>query len=146
MNIEISYLGVAIASVASFIIGMLWYSQALFGKAWMKYTGMNKESLTPDQKSKMMWSMILNLTATLVLVYVLAHVMGAYAKLSMETTGTVNLVSTGLQSAFWLWLGFVATLSLNSVLWERRPWGLYFINVLCVLVQMLVSGVILAYV
>jgi len=31
--------------------------------------------------------------------------------------------------AFWVWLGFLAMISLGSVLWENRSWNLYLFNV-----------------
>ncbi|QOL24735.1 DUF1761 domain-containing protein [Thalassotalea sp. LPB0316] len=33
---EVNYLAVIVAAVSSFILGGLWYSPALFGKAWMR--------------------------------------------------------------------------------------------------------------
>ncbi len=35
---DVNYLAVLVAAVSSFILGGLWYSPALFGKAWMRET------------------------------------------------------------------------------------------------------------
>jgi hypothetical protein len=35
----------------------------------------------------------------------------------------------GIQTAFWLWLGFIATTQLATVVFEERKLGLYLINV-----------------
>jgi len=34
-----------------------------------------------------------------------------------------------MQTAFWLWLGFVATTQLATVVFEQRKLGLYLLNV-----------------
>ena len=44
MNLNaINYLAVLTAAVACFVIGGLWYSNLMFGKAWMKESGMTEE-------------------------------------------------------------------------------------------------------
>lgn len=40
---DISYVGVAVAAVASFVLGFGWYHWAVFGKAWVGLVGMTKE-------------------------------------------------------------------------------------------------------
>jgi hypothetical protein len=70
----------------------------------------------------------------LVLVYVLAH----FIKY-MRVTDVVG----GLQTAFWLWLGFVITTQLASVIFEQRKLGLYLLNVGYQLVACLICSVIL---
>jgi hypothetical protein len=51
-------------------------------------------------------------------------------------------VMGGVKTAFWLWLGFVATVSVGGVLWKEEPWTLYLLNVAHWLVVMLVMGII----
>lgn len=41
---QINYMAVIAAAMSSFVLGGLWYSPVLFGKAWMRATG-----ITPDQ-------------------------------------------------------------------------------------------------
>lgn len=40
---NISYIGVAVATVASYILGFVWYHWAVFGKAWAGALGLTKE-------------------------------------------------------------------------------------------------------
>jgi len=42
---EINYLAVVVAGIAAWVLGSLWYSPLLFGKAWQKETGMTDESI-----------------------------------------------------------------------------------------------------
>ena len=36
---DMNWLAVLVAAVAYFMLGALWYSKALFGNAWIKYSG-----------------------------------------------------------------------------------------------------------
>jgi hypothetical protein len=42
---QINWLAVIAATVSTFMLGGLWYSPALFGKAWMRANGFTEESL-----------------------------------------------------------------------------------------------------
>jgi hypothetical protein len=135
--VPINYLAVLIAAVAAMALGALWYGP-LFGKKWMALEGIDP-NMTPEMK-KGVWKLYaLNFVGTLVMSFVLAHSVvfgGAY----LDLTGA----SAGLQAGFWNWLGFIATVSLGSVLWQRKPWKLYFLNIAYYLVALLVMGTILA--
>ena len=37
---EISWIAVVVAAIACFLLGGLWYSPALFGKAWQREAGL----------------------------------------------------------------------------------------------------------
>ncbi|HNV31146.1 MAG TPA: DUF1761 domain-containing protein, partial [Cyclobacteriaceae bacterium] len=45
MDIQLNYLAILVAALSTFLIGGLWYSPALFGKAWMKENGFTEESM-----------------------------------------------------------------------------------------------------
>jgi hypothetical protein len=126
----VNYLAVLVASIATMVIGMVWYNPKIgFGKVWMKLVGMTHKDTKKEGMAK---PVIINFIATLVTVWVLSNFI---------TPGNVkeSLMTTG-----WLWLGFVATISLGGVLWEKRPLKLWSINVANSLVSLLVSGLILA--
>ena len=129
-DVDVNMLAVLIAGLVYFVIGGLWYSQGLFGKIWMKHTGIKK----PD-KSKATNSLIVGFVAGLVTNYVLAIVIASTAAVSF-TNGAVT--------AFWMWLGFMLPVSLMGVLWEGRKMPVFWIHASYMLVAMLVSGGILA--
>lgn len=129
---DINFLAVVIAAAANMAIGSVWYSKALFGTSWMELAGLSPEKIKAGNPIK---SMIGATAAGLVMAYVLAHIVGYVG----STT-----VMGGLQSGFWVWLGFIATYGLNSVLFEQKTWKLYAINTGNYLVSLLVMGVILS--
>jgi len=73
--------------------------------------------------------------ASLVLAYVLAHVVSIFGAETWQE---------GAVTGFWMWLGFVATKTLGGVLWEGKKLDLYLLNVAYDLVMFLLMGAILA--
>ncbi|MEK6950039.1 MAG: DUF1761 domain-containing protein [Nanoarchaeota archaeon] len=131
---EINYLAVLVSAVAAFAIGALWYS-VLFGKVWMKLSGMDKKKIEKEKKKGMAKSYVGGFIALLVMAFVLAHFVDMAKAAS---------VLDGAQAGFWAWLGFVATVMLNKVLWEGKPFKLYLLDAAHYLVALLVMGSILA--
>ncbi len=128
---EVNYLAVLVAAIASMVVGSLWYSPLLFGKVWMHLAGMHEH----DAKKGMGQAMMLQFIASLVTAYVLAHFM-FYTN--------ANMIVDGLQGAFWIWLGFVATSMMGDAIFAKKPWKLYFINSFHYLASLLVMGAIIA--
>lgn len=131
--IELNYSAIIVAALASMVIGALWYSPLLFGKAWMKLSGLTKAKLR-KMKKKAGPSYVVGLLASLVMAYVLANFLNFMRVSTLEGAAQVGL---------WLWLGFVATTMLGMVLWEGRPVKLYVLNAAYQLVSIVVMAVIL---
>lgn len=143
MEVPINYLAVLVCGVVSMVLGFLWYGP-LFGKQWMKFNGISTadaERFRADPSSKRMMNTnyAVQIVGSLVMAYVLAHSL-VFASTYLQISG----LNAGLQAGFWSWLGFVAPVTLGSVLWDRKPLMLWVINSSYVLVQLLLMGVILA--
>jgi hypothetical protein len=137
--VPVNYLAVVVAAIISMVIGSVWYGP-LFGSMWMKETGMKKPAkMTPTIKKMMMKSYSLMFVGSLVMAFVLAHAI-IFAAAYMGEAG----VSGGLMSGFWNWLGFVAPVTLGSVLWEGKSWKMWALNNGYYLVTLLAMGVVLA--
>ena len=62
MEAHVNWLAVLVAGISAFIIGGVWYSPALFGKAWMKENSITVEQLQKSNKGKVYgWAFILTL-------------------------------------------------------------------------------------
>ena len=127
---------VALAAVATMVVGFLWYSPLLFARPWMVAMGYD-----PDDKAKLaemqkgagvMYSIAL--VASLVSAFVLAKILVGM---------TIASPLYGMKVAFAVWLGFVATVQLTDKLFGQRPTKLFLINTGYQLVCYLVMGVIL---
>lgn len=138
MNIEVNYLAVLLAGVASMAIGFLWYSPMVLGKQWMKERGLSAEKLKADQKEMGKWYAV-SFVVSLITAYVLAHVMA----LSEAYYGNPMLM-TGLLTAFWSWLGFVMPVQLTAQIFGDKNMKLFGIDTGYQLVSLLAMGVVLA--
>ncbi len=131
--IQVSVLGVVLATVASYFVGFLWHGP-VFGKQWMAMMG-----YTPDSVSSMrltgLQAMIGGFIAQFVQVYILA----------IFLLGITNILSA-LTVTLLLWLGFVTTTQLGGVLWENRAPKLFFFNAAYQIVQLGVAAIVLVLV
>ena len=48
----INWVAVLVAGISAFVIGGIWYSPGLFGKAWMKDSNLNEEEIKKGNKGK----------------------------------------------------------------------------------------------
>lgn len=136
--IQVNYIAVLVCGVIAMVLGSLWYGP-LFGKPWMKELGMSKGQMNQAMKKGMAKNYVIMFISSLLLAYVLAHVLG-FASNDMGGTS----VSNGLQGGFWMWLGFVATTMLGKVLWEGKSLKLYAIDSGYYLALILLMGVTLS--
>lgn len=137
MEVSVNYLAVLVAGVVSMAVGFVWYSPILFAKPWMKEKGYTAEGLKKAQK-EMGPMYALSFVLGLVMAYVLSHVMTmaqAYFDYSM--------LSTGLTSAFWMWLGFVMPVQVTAQIFGEKKWKLFGIDTGYQLVSLVAMGVVL---
>lgn len=126
---------VLVAAVVGYVVGALWYSPVLFGKLWMRLSGVTMGDMEKAKQKGMAKSYVIMFIGILIMSYVLAQVLEVFGAASAWM---------GIQIAFWLWLGFIATVMVGMVLWENKSWNLYILNVAHYLVVLLVMGAILA--
>lgn len=122
---------IVLAIVASIILGFAWYGP-LFGKQWMSLMGITPKQMKDAKKKGMpkstyLW-MILGCLVTAVTINTLFPA-NAWAAVKM---------------AAMVWLGFILPILLGTVLWENRPWKLFFINAAYYLVNLIVMSIIIA--
>lgn len=129
---QINYVAVAVAAIINMALGFAWYGP-LFGNTWMKMVGLKKEDVA---KTSMVQPMTFALVGALVMAYVFAHF--------VQLGGMERTLGNGVMVGFWLWLGFIATTTLSSVLWEQKSWKLYALNNGYYLVLLVVNGAILS--
>ncbi len=137
MELTINYLAVIACGVAAMVIGFLWYGP-LFGKPWKKEMGYTNESMKAMKQSPNQSYAIMAVGA-LLQAYVLSVTLG----ISEVAFGPLQL-GMAMQGAFWLWLGFIATVQVGAVLWENKSWKLFFLNASYSFVVMQVMAAIIA--
>jgi hypothetical protein len=107
----------------------------------MSYTGFDK--LTPEEREKgkkmMPVSAAIQFVASILMVWVLAHAL-IFADALLGMSGW----TAGIVVGFMNWLGFVAPVTLGTVLWEGKSWKLWLILNGYNLLFLCAAGVILA--
>ena len=130
---NVNYLAVLVAAIASMVVGFLWYGP-LFGNMWKQLMNITDKDMK-KMKMSPRTSMILGFITTLVISCTLA-----YFFIYMNISG----IADALTAAFLVWIGFVATVQVGAVLWENKPWKLFFLNTAHNLISLAVMAVILA--
>lgn len=126
-----NYLAIVVAAIINMVLGFLWYGP-LFGRQWMALSGIKMENI---DRSAMPRIYGVSFVAALVTAFVLSRI--------VDWAGAKTF-GAGAAVGFWVWLGFVATVTIASVLYENRPTGLYALNNGYQLVSLLIMGGILA--
>jgi Protein of unknown function (DUF1761) len=139
MTVPINYLAVIVAAVVNMIIGALWYGP-FFGKAWSGLIGMTHEKMEAMKAKGMGSSYALMFIGSLLMSWVLAHAL-IFGNAYLKTGG----VGGGVMVGFFNWVGFIAPVTLGVVLWEGKPWKLWFINSFYYLFSLCVMGVFLSF-
>jgi len=131
---DVNVISVFIAAIASTVIGIVWFSPALFGKAWMKLSGISTKDM---EKAKQ--NMTSGYLGSFIAALVTAYVLGVFLNLTKTTNALDGAILGG-----WAAIGFVATTTLSKVLWEGKPLSLYLISNAHVFIAFIVMGWILA--
>ena len=133
LPVSINYLAVVGAFIASMIIGSLWYSPLLLGKPWMKLMKWDEKKMKDKPEGAGM-SMVGMALLSLLMAYILAHFVDYVAARSFLDAIILSI---------WLWLGFIVPTLASQSLFEKRPWGLFWISAAYYLVSLIVMSTIL---
>ncbi|MFQ5533318.1 MAG: DUF1761 domain-containing protein [Sphingomonadales bacterium] len=129
-GMELNYLAIVVSAVAGMVIGGLWYSPLLFGKAWMKLVEMPKEGFGDPKKAYVISTLLSLVQATAIAVAI--HWAGA------------TTLAAGAHVGLVVGLGFVATTMGMGALFSGTPFKLYLINAGQPVVTYIAMGVIIA--
>ncbi len=111
---NINYMAVAAAALGSFLIGGVWYSPVLFGKVWMRETG-----ITDDAMGRRNMGLVFG--SSLLLSLIIALNLGAFL------AGPPNL-AWGMTAGALAGIGWVATAMGITYLFEKRSMKLFLVN------------------
>ncbi|MEI7421225.1 MAG: DUF1761 domain-containing protein [Prolixibacteraceae bacterium] len=127
MEVQVNFLAVILATVASYVIASLWYG-LIFAKPWKKLTGIKDMKPLP-------LNILLVLVGSFIMSFVLYHSI-AFGNAFLKTGG----ISGGMMGGFWDWLGYIAPVTLCTKLYENKPWKLWLLDNGFWLIALLVMG------
>ncbi len=144
-DIQVNYIAILIAVFVNFIFGFIWYT-VLFGRASAEEVNLNLDFDHKTPVSEMARSMRLNVLANFFLTYVLAY---SLAILSPATWGSSVVgqtpIALSFYAVFFIWLGFMVPVLMNSVAWENTPWKLFAINSAYYFCTLLIAALIITH-
>lgn len=126
---DVSLVAVVLATVACMGLGTLWYGP-LFGETWMKLAGIQKGA----GKDEMKRAMTQGLIATLISNYFIALLL---------LIADIETLSGAAMFAVILAFATAVPGALHDVAWERKPFGLLYINGGHCIVSFAVAAVII---
>jgi hypothetical protein len=128
---------VLVATIATMVLGFLWYSPLLFARPWMVLMGYD-----PNDKAKL--QEMQKGAGKMYGISFLASLVSAAVLAKIIVITTVSSALYGMKVGFAVWLGFVTTVQLTSVLFAKQPVKLYLINTGYQLICYVAMGAILA--
>jgi Protein of unknown function (DUF1761) len=127
---HINWFAVLAAAASTFVIGGLWYSPVLFGRAWMSVNNLNEAELAKS-------NMVRIFGLALLFAVIMAANLAAF--LAEPKTTAVWGATAGFLAGFgWVTLG-IATIAL----FERRSWKYVLINGGYMTVSFVIMGLII---
>lgn len=122
----INYLAVVVAGLAHMLVGLAWYQKRLFGGLWEKLTSATLEPAVQ-------WLPV-GAVGHLVIALVLAVL--------IQFAGGPTFAA-GIVVALLVWIGFVVTLEIGELVWEKIPFRLFLLRASEHLVALSLAGGIL---
>ncbi len=130
MDVQLNYLAIVAAAISTFVIGGLWYSPAVFGKAWMRENGFTEEDMKKGNMLK---------------IFGVAFILGLISAINLAMfMGPENNPTMGALWGFLAGAGWVATFVGTHYLFERKSFTLFLINAGYSIVALTIMGVIIA--
>ncbi len=125
-HIVLNPLAIALAVVANFILGFIWYTP-LFGKAWGKEMGFDMTKRPPA--GALIKGMIFMVIGNFLMAFVVAHNIAVWNPVTWgQPASEMSPMMTAFAAAGFTWLGFFVPTDLGIVTWEMKSWKLFFIN------------------
>jgi hypothetical protein len=124
---DINLAAVLVAGIAHMATGLIWFMPGFFGRQWMELT---KRDFKPASR----W-----IAAGIIGHQVIALVLAVVICLANATT-----VIEGVVVGIMIWIGFVVTLEIGELIWEKIPFRLFMIRIGNHLVALSIAGAILA--
>jgi hypothetical protein len=129
MEMQVNYWAILVSALSTFMIGGLWYSPAVFGKAWIRENGFTEEDLKNSNMIKIFG-----------LSFLLALVAGINLAMFL---GPDTSAWMGAFYGFLAGFGWVATFIGTHYLFERKSFTLFLINAGYSIVSLTIMGLII---
>lgn len=128
---SINWLAVLVSTLVFYGLGAFWYAPPVFGKAWMKEIGKNKDSVKKD----------VNMTKIFITTFILSLIM--VVNLAFFVSGPTIGATEGALYGFLTGFGWVAMSIALTALYEQRSLTYILINAGYLTAGFTIAGLIL---
>lgn len=129
---EINYLAVITGGIVAWVIGSLWYSPLLFGKAWQKEVGMTDEDLKGANMPLIFGTSLLLM---IVMAFGISPIIASHGDDMAWHHGMFHGLMVGLM--------FIATSIGINYLYQRKSFKLFLIDAVYQVLIVVIAGLIL---
>ncbi len=116
---------IIISVIASLILGMVWYSQVVFGKYWMRVIHADAEATGAHKMSKRAMAQTVGIQAITSFMFVVA------LYVTFQAFGSFTPMLAIAQALF-VWFGFVVPIEAGAALWSAKSrkmkWAMFLIS------------------
>jgi hypothetical protein len=130
----VNWLAVALATISSMIVGAIWYARPVFGRRWMRLTGITEQDASRGAAVPLIVTFVMSFLTALVLAGTATIVQAYYSG---------DFLLDTLVTAVVLWIGFTAARLITHDLFDRRPSSLTVLNLAHELVTIVVMALII---
>ena len=131
---EINWLAVVLATVSSMAVGFVWYAKPVFGKLWIRLSGVDEASMAKSAP--------VAIVSTIIVSFITAAVLAGSAAIAQHFYAG-NFLANTIVTAIILWAGFTAARFVTHDAFDRRPAALTALNCAHELVTIVVMALII---
>jgi hypothetical protein len=136
---SINWLAVLVAGISAFVVGGIWYSPGLFGKAWMKDNGFTEEQIKKGGNKGKIFGF--TFIFSLLMAVNLGMFLNPPANCPEGCVAKVDL-AYGAMAGFLAGIWTFCAIAIHS-LFELKPWRLILINGFYSVVSLTLMGAII---
>jgi Protein of unknown function (DUF1761) len=132
-DVLINWVGVGLAALAYFILGLIWYAPLVFGCRWKtaEWEIMSKNQIIAS---------LIGYFGEMIIGLIIAYVLAIFIHLTHASQWHQAILV-----ALWVWIGFIATVQFSFVLWGRKTFKNFLIHTGFMLMSLLMMSIILIH-
>lgn len=111
---------VLVAGLSTWLLGSIWYSKALFGRAWMKASGLSEDQISKEGMAK-------TVALTFFFGLIMAFNLAMFFFGSPEAAEGIN-AGNGAFYGFLTGFGWIFFVIATNAMYEQKSWKYIFIN------------------
>jgi hypothetical protein len=131
---SVNWIAIAVAVVASMIIGAAWFG--LFAKPWMKAAALSPDEIARVEGNENPGKYGIAVLTHIIMAWVLSGVIGHAGEMTL---------ANGMLTAFLCWAGFIVTTITVTDRFQLRSWNLTLIDCGHYLLVLLAQGAIIGW-